>query len=115
MELTFVHTADAWYADANLPRGGPRCPVVDDVLLQAWWEEGPEGCQQADFGVEWVAVRGDTPSPKLSMFSDSWWVFSACQPLTALLAELSGQDIQPAEFCARLEAIGFADATPREQ
>lgn len=58
----------------------------------------------------------DTPTtnltPQLEVHSDAWAALAQSSHLLNKLGATTGHDIQPSEFCAMLEALGFEEGDP---
>lgn len=107
----YYHLAEAWYADANL--ANRRDGLLDEVMIGFYAPNG-DGGTTGEFSVTWTRLSGNTLTPRLEVFDDSWEALSHFSDLLAEMAKLNDTDPSPSDFCELLKRLGMKDLTPRE-
>lgn len=96
---------EAWYWEACKRPGKPyQIRVGIDSI---------EGGTAGEFAIVWHELAG-SPSPRIELFSDAWWLLTHHVDLFLALGELS-EDATPAMVVEVLDRLGFADTTKREE
>ena len=99
----FTQLSKAWYADANL-----RGDEVKDELMIGFYH--PQGGTTGEFGIRWEWLSGKY-TPKLTSYDDSWSALFEFRDVLEKLAEIDGEDREPDEVVAILEACGIKNMT----
>lgn len=100
----YIHSNAAWYADAVLAPNHPG-----EVFFGLYY---PDGSTAGDMTVEW-SMPSDRYVPALHVYDDGWGVLFGFADVLEALADHANQHIGPAQFCAILDRLGFADLTER--
>lgn len=104
---TYCHFGSAYYA--AILRANGHNEFEDEVWFGL---SHPEGGTMGEMAVKWTRI-GNNLVPFLHCFDDAWQVLALFQDVVQVLATLNDGNVQPAEFCALLEACGFKDSTAR--
>lgn len=107
---SFITCHEAWWWGANRIARHPH--EVAQLMIQ---RSADEGGVAWEFEMTWHQFkdeRRDPPSPRVSLFSDSWSAFEEIPEFFAMLDQDS--KVGPGEMAERLEQLGFIDITERE-
>ena len=103
----FTQLSRTWYGGTQLPEGEKL-----EIVIIGFYH--PDGGTTGEFQVYWQEL-GSRLTPKLSAYDDSWSALFQFGDLLESMADIDGEDISPAEFCALLVSLGIKDSTKTEQ
>ncbi len=110
MGVTFQYIllSEAQYAKTSLDGVG----YTDEVGISV---VSSEGRTLGEFTIRWYGLLDNKVAPKLEVYDDAWKLLPELKPLFDYLASVNNENIEPADLCYGLKALGYKDATPREE
>lgn len=103
MKKTFIHLTQHWYGEANLKSRNDD--LFDDITLSI--SEGRH--RRCDIVFEYKGCTG--MSPRLCLYSDSWWALPHIKGVLKRLATLPSDVVGPTNLKQILVEEGFTDET----
>jgi hypothetical protein len=98
----FTQLSRAWYGKANLNNN-----TVDEITIGLY---GEDGSTVGEFHIEWIRL-GNTVSPKLIAFDDSWNALWFFLDVLEGLSKLDNLDTPPEDICNLLIKCNVEDVT----